>query len=233
MVKRRHLWRRASDLFTEDDKKAIALAVATAEDRTSGEIIPVVATSSGGYERAEGVVGLIAGLIALSVSWLVFQDVSQPAGSWGNDATIAFGLIPILVITAAGFVAGSLLSRRLALLREPFVSRKDMTQQVERSAADAYQRFRVSRTAESTGIVLYISVNERMVSVVGDGAITEKLAKEDWEDVRDLILDGLKARRPVEGLCAAIARSGDILAQHFPLKPGDVNELRDELRLVD
>jgi putative membrane protein len=232
MVAQPLLWKRASDLFTDADRVAVSEAVARAEDRTSGEIIPVVATVSGDYERAEGIIGLLTGLIFLSAAWLLLQDISEPNGSWG-DATLALGLVPVLLVTLLGFVAGSLLSRRILLLRMPFVTKKEMSQKVERAAADAYQRFRVSRTAESTGVVLYVSLSERMVAVLGDGPITEKLHQKDWEDIRDLVVAGLKAGRPADGLCSAIARSGEILSRHFPLKPGDVNELHDQLRLLD
>jgi len=230
MVNHRFVWSRASDLFSETDREAIAAAVGKAEEHTSGEIIPVVATSSGDYARAEGVVGLLTALLFLTCAWLLVQDTSR---GWGGDATIALGLVPILLVTGIGFVAGSVVTRRLPLLRLPFVSKAEMKHQVERAAADAYHRFRVSRTAESTGIVLYVSLRERMVCVLGDGAITEKLGRRDWEDIRDLVVAGLRARRPVDGLCSAIERCGDVLAQSFPLRPGDVNELRDELRIID
>jgi putative membrane protein len=230
MVNHRFVWKQASDLFSEKDREAIAAAVGKAEEHTSGEIIPVVATASGGYERAEGIVGLLTALLFLACAWLLLQDTSR---GWGDDSTIALGLIPVLLVTGLGFVAGSVVTRRLPLLRLPFVSKAEMTQQVERAAAGAYQRFRVSRTAESTGIVLYVSLHERMVCVLGDGAITEKLGHRDWEDIRDLVVAGLRTRRPVDGLCSAIERCGVVLSHDFPLKPGDVNELHDELRLID
>jgi putative membrane protein len=226
-------WRRAGDLFSEEDKRAVAGAIAEAESRTSAEIIPVVATMSGDYSRAEGVVGISFALAALTVAWLVFQSASPESGDWGTGASIALGLVPVFLITLGGFVVGSISARRLALLRLAFVSKREMRYEVEKSAAAAYQRFRVSRTAGSTGVMLYVSLYERMVRVMGDGPVSEKLKQHDWNSLRDIITGGLRSRRPAEALCEAIARCGDLLALHFPLAPGDVNEMTNELRLID
>jgi putative membrane protein len=72
-----------------------------------------------------------------------------------------------------------------------------------------------------------------MVWVVGDQAIAEKLDQSHWDGVKDLVIDGLRKNTPAEGLCAAIKRCGELLAQHFPIAPDDVNELSNDLRLID
>ena len=47
----------------------------------------------------------------------------------------------------------------------------------------------------------------------------------------DLVRDpsGAKQRDLAAGYCAAIERCGDLLEAHFPIDPGDENELRDHL----
>ncbi len=69
--------------------------------------------------------------------------------------------------------------------------------------------------------------------VLADDAIQDKVSQSDWEAVRDLIIAGIRKRRPGEGLCQAIARCGDLLSGSFPIEPGDTNELSNELRLID
>jgi putative membrane protein len=119
------------------------------------------------------------------------------------------------------------------LVRLAFVSASEKRYEVERSAAAAYQRFRVSRTSGSTGVLLYVSLCERMVRVMGDGAVNEKLSDRDWFGLRDTVIAGLRDRRPADGLCRAIASCGELLAPHFPVQPGDINEMTNELRLID
>jgi len=38
---------------------------------------------------------------------------------------------------------------------------------------------------------------------------------------------------PRDGFVEAIRRTGDLLAKPFPVQPGDVNELSNELRILD
>jgi len=109
----------------------------------------------------------------------------------------------------------------------------EMRAEVERSAAAAFQRLRVRRTAGGTGVLLYVSLYERMVHVLGDHAVAEKLEQSDWNDVCGLVVDGLKQGRGAEGLIAAVRRCGDLLAAHFPAERGDRNEITDELRFLD
>jgi putative membrane protein len=47
--------------------------------------------------------------------------------------------------------------------------------------------------------------------------------------VRDLIIDGIRQARAREGICAAIESCGRALAQHFPHRADDVNELPDDI----
>ena len=49
---------RASELFNDEQRATIDQAVADAESKTSAEIVPVVATASGRYDRAEDIVGM-------------------------------------------------------------------------------------------------------------------------------------------------------------------------------
>ncbi len=89
------------------------------------------------------------------------------------------------------------------------------------------------RTAGGTGIMLYVSLFEHTVRVMGDDNIAEAIDPEGWDEIRDVIIDGIRQGKPAEGLEQAVAISGYLLARDFPVQPGDVNELTNELRLID
>ncbi len=223
----------ASQFFSEDERRTIAAAVTEAERQTSGEIVPVVATASGRYDRAEDLFGVVLALLALALAWISFQDIRSVAGGWASGQTLALGLLPLLLIVAGGFVLGTVAATLLPVLALPFVTDKEKREEVERSAAEAFHRFRVRKTAAGTGILLYVSLYERMVRVLGDDAISEKLNQKDWDTVRDLVITGLRSNRGAEGLSQAILKCGELLSRYFPLQPGDVNEIRNELRIID
>ena len=103
----------------------------------------------------------------------------------------------------------------------------------ERSAAAAFRRLRVRGTAAGTGILIYVSLYERMVRVLGDDAINARVTQADWDTVCRLAVDGLRTGRSAEGLADAIRKAGELLSRHFPVQPGDRNEIVNELQLID
>ena len=74
---------RASEFLNEEQRKQIEKAVVEAETLTSCEIVPVVATSSGRYDRAEDMVGLWLAVLAAAIVWWFFPRQPSEPGSWG------------------------------------------------------------------------------------------------------------------------------------------------------
>jgi putative membrane protein len=221
----------ASTLFNEQQRQFIAAAVTEAEQGTAGEIVPVVATVSGRYDRAEDLFGLLLGLVALVVIWVMFQDTTETAWAAGHTPTL--GLATVIAIIVAGFLVGATLATRFPVLRLPFIPPREMRHEVERRALEAFQRYRIRTTRGGTGVLIYVSLYEHMVRVVGDDAVTEKISREDWEDICRLVVDGMKTDNAAQGLTLAIRQSGELLARHFPILPDDHNELSNELILID
>ena len=221
----------ASTLFNEQQRQFIAAAVTEAEQGTAGEIVPVVATVSGRYDRAEDLFGLLLGLVTLVVIWVLFQDTTETA--WAAGYTPTLGLAAVIAIIVAGFLVGASLATRFPVLRLPFIPPREMRQEVERRAFEAFQRYRIRTTRGGTGVLIYVSLYEHMVRVVGDDAVTEKISREDWEGICRLVVDGMKADNAAQGLTLAIRQSGELLARHFPILPDDHNELSNELILID
>jgi putative membrane protein len=224
--------KKASAWFTESDRKALAEDIARAETATSGEIVPVVATTSGNYDRAEDLFGLLFALVSLSVIWLL-QGVVSAGGKWSPGPAESLSLPVVLSIVAVAFFAGSVLATVIPGLRLPFIPRSEMDRSVERRAAEAFYRFRLGRTAGATGVLIYVSLFEHRVRVFGDDAINEKIDQETWQEICDLVVGGIRKGEPARGLSAGILRSGEVLARHFPIDPEDRNELVNTLHLID
>ena len=223
----------ASKLFTDADRAAIHDAVADAERRTSGEIVPVVASASDDYERAEDTFGLWLSLLLLAGAWFLFQDAGPSDDAWGARWEIRLGLLPVLGIVTGGWILGILLARRVPAFKRAAASRSDMEGRVVQAAEDAFRTFHVRGTKAATGIVLYVSLFERIVCIRGDEAISAKVGAEDWRGICDGLTRALREGRARDGMVEAIRRCGDLLAAHFPPPPGDVNELVNDLRIID
>ncbi len=224
---------KAGRLFSSDERKRIAEAITEAEKMTSGEIVPVIATASGRYDRAEDLFGLVVAVVGVALAWLLIQDV-QPAGDdWESGQVIRLGWLPIAVITIVGFIAGAVAATLFPVLKLPFVSKGEMSEEVERSASEAFHRFRLRGTAGATGVLIYLSLFEHKVRILGDMTISERLGQKDWDEICRLVVEGIRAGRYADGLCDGIAKAGELLTEHFPSKAGDGSELVNELQFMD
>jgi len=218
-------------VITPEQRDAVSRAVAEAERGTSGEIVPVVAARSGRYDRAEDLVGMCVAVAALVAIWFGFPLVAPGAGEWGAPSAPRPGLPWIVAALVGGFAAGIALATRFPALRRPFVGGAHLDAEVERSAAAAFHAFRVRRTRRGTGVLLYVSLEEHVVRVLGDEAIDQALSAADWERVRDAIPVRVRAGDLATGLIDGIREAGELLREHFPSSEAD-NELHNELRVI-
>lgn len=222
--------KKASGIFPASEKSQIEDTIREAESRTSAEIVLVLASRSGRYDRAEDLFGILLGLVAMSGVWVFGQDL-QPA--WGDEYRLAVGLIPLLVVFGVFFLFGAWLATRYPLLARPLIGRTEMYDEMRKAAAQSFFQFRVRQTADAVGMLIYVTLYERMVWVVGDDAIAREFSDRQWETVCDRIVRGFKEAKPAEGLREAITMAADHLEGKFPRREGDKDELPNEIRFVD
>ena len=225
--------KKASNYFSDEDKKIIEDAIAHAESKTSGEIVPVVASVSGRYDRSEDIFGVLFSLILLTTAWLYTQEITPIAGQWESEVKTVITLPWALAIIFLGFIVGAILASFFPVLRLIFISKKEMREEVGRKALEAFHQFRIRGTQGATGVLIYVSLYEHNVRVLGDEAISEKLKQQDWDDVCNLVVEGMKSKQPAEKLVEAIEICGQLLAEHFPIEEDDQNELPNKLQLID
>jgi putative membrane protein len=99
-------------------------------------------------------------------------------------------------------------------------------------AADAFISEEVFKTRDRTGILIFLSLEEHKVLVVGDRGIDAKVDRSEWEDVVARIVRGINIGHPADGLVDAIAQCGVLLEKHgFQRRQDDTNELPNRLRV--
>lgn len=222
----------ASRLFNDEQRQRINQAVAEAESKTSAEIVPVVATASGRYDRPEDIVGLWLGVVGLIAAWWVLPAPAAESGSWGGLPAWA-RLACFAAAVVAGFVVGAVVAGRVGWLRRLFTPRAQMREEVEASARQGFFDSRVHRTAGATGLLAYVSLYERMAVIIADQAIVDGLGQPALDELCRQLTEGLRTAGPTEALCEAIRAAGDRLAGVLPRTEDDVNELPDGLVTID
>ncbi len=223
--------KQASRQFTEDDLKRINDAVADAESRTSAEIVPVVATASGRYDRAEDIVGLWLGLLAMLVAWILLPKGGHETGNFSDAGSIHPLVKPIVLVAAmlAGFVSGAIVASRTGWLRRLFTPRREMSDETLKRARQIFFDSRVHHTSGATGLLVYVSLYERMAAVLADGAILDKLGQPALDELCGQLLRDLSGGDITSAICSTITAAGEKLAPLLPRAEDDVNELPNGL----
>jgi putative membrane protein len=204
--------------LTADEQQEITRTVQRVEQQTTGEIVPMVVSASHTYPEAELTAALVlavpVALAAALITGSLFWWQGELLWLFLGYGSVLFPLARLLV------------PRSPALLRL-FLRKERAEAEVERAAFTHFYTAGLQATRDATGVLIYISVLERKVWVLGDRGINEKIPPQTWQDTVRRLTAGIKEKRQGAALCAAIEEIGGHLRTHFPPKSDDRNELRD------
>lgn len=208
--------------FTPEELDRIKAAVKKAEDKISGEIVPVFVERSGFYTIANYRGGVLFAAIAFSL--IVIFDRYVPA------LAIFDPMLILLLVAAAGFLGG-MLSHLLPFLKRMLISREHLDQATRKRAETAFLEEEVFNTRQRTGILIFISFFEHEVMVIADRGISKVVEQKEWDDMVQHIIEKVRMGHIVEGIEDAILRCGEVLYEKgFHKTEDDINELKDDLR---
>ena len=208
----------AEKFLTPAAREDITRAVRDAEGLTSGEIVPMIVSSSAPYPMAAVTGGV---LLALPLALLLTSPLASYFWFDPRDMWLFLALFIPLYLIAHQAV------KRIPRLKRLFVSKAQMEEEVREAAVTAFFSEKLHKTKDENGILLFISVFERKVWILADAGINARIDRDRWQGLVELITKGIRDGRQSEALCQAIRQVGDILKEHFPLQPDDINELRD------
>ncbi len=198
------------------------------------------------------------GVLAVVVGAFALREIITPRTQiwtvWTNTALVMLGLLAIAL-----WVSGHLISTRVHRSRRDrahtfltpaerahvfeaikrFENRtsgeirvhlaQDSSGEPTLKAVRAFERLGLTRTRERNGVLLFVSVRDRRVAVVGDTGIHQMVGDGFWAEVVHAIERHFSEGRFAEGLVAGIELAGARLTEHFPHRSGDTNELPDTI----
>jgi putative membrane protein len=199
-------------LLTPEDHARLSEAIRAAEANTSGEIFVVVAEFADSFRLVPVLWGA---LFALLLPWpLLYEtDLSVPH---------------ILLLQGFAFVAVSAVLS-LPQLRYRVVPAAIAEESTRRAAELHFMAHGIHLTTERTGVLIYVCEMPHRIEVVADSGIHSKVDPATWDKAVAQISSHARDGRLVDGLNAAIRSTGELLAQHFPRRPDDKNELPDRV----
>ncbi len=209
--------------FTTEDLDRIKAAVKQAEDKISGEIVPVFVERSGFYTIANYRGGMIGAVLAFAIIVVIDRYVSE--------FSIVDPLFIFLVVILAGLL-GAIATNSIDLLRRFMLSQTNMDQGTRKRAETAFLEEEVFNTKHRTGIMIFVSFFEHEVIVMADRGISKVVEQKEWDKMVQKIIEKIRMGKVADGIEAAILRCGEILLENgFVKAPDDINELRDDLRI--
>ncbi|HEY2356917.1 MAG TPA: TPM domain-containing protein [Phenylobacterium sp.] len=222
--------------LSPSDLVAIEAAVRQAEARTTGEIYCVVTEESSHYGEtpiawAAGVALLGPALLLLGGVHVTVPDIfaSWTASDVGAaiEAAVRHALIGAIALQAALFIATALIVS-IPSVRRALTPRSLKRLRVQRRAAEQFIAKNLHLTRDRTGILIFVSLGEHMAELIADDGIADHVEPHVWDRAMAALTDGLKRGQPEAGFAAAVGLCADVLAEHFPARPGDnPNELPD------
>jgi len=200
--------------FTAEEKERLKATTREVESRTIGEIVLMVVDHSDHYIEAE-VLGsvLLGSLLSLILTVLFFH-----ASLWFY--------IPLSFLF---FFPFWFLFIKVEVLKRLFIGVRRKEETVKLRAERAFFERGLYRTKKNTGVLFFLSLLEKKVWVLADKGIYDKMDQETLNRFANEVSRGIKEGRACDALCQAIQEIGILLARHFPITPGDTNELPDDV----
>lgn len=214
MVKNIPKWSRT--FISEEGARRIEAAVRAAEQRTSGEIVPVLVRRSASTGLVPLVMGLLFMLLTVGLQLsLTPSDAKEAAWIW---------MLVILLAAALGWGLG-----KVPRIQRWILPRFEQEDAAKKRALLEFYLAGLNKTAGGTGVLLFVSLDEHQAVVLADQGIAQYCQPEVFEEVMRDLVQGAKQNDLAAGFERAIQRSCDILAPYFPRLKHDDNELSDHL----
>jgi putative membrane protein len=213
--------------FSENYLARIKTAVKIAEDKISGEIVPVIVERSGTYYVANYKSALAFSMFGFLLMVLLDRYVI-------SDVSLTLYYDPMFIFTIVLFagVAGYFLPALVPASVRLFVNQSLLDESTRQRAETAFLEEEVFNTRHRTGIMLFVSFFEREVIIMADRGISKVVAQKEWDNMVAEIIDHIRQEKVVEGIERGVKKCGEILLEKgFTKTDDDINELRDDLRI--
>jgi putative membrane protein len=200
-------------LLSSGDKERVQAAVKGIEGTTSGEVVVAVVPRSAAYDLWRCGAAL---LWAVATALLVFELSPALPGRWLLVSVVPLAAAWYLVLGAA-----PLLARLVpAALEQRAVLAK---------AFELFAEHGVANTRDRTGVLILVSELERRVVILGDRAVNAAVGPDGWKAEVGKLTVAIAEGRAAVGLLAVLEGIGSVLAERFPRRADDTNELPDRV----
>ena len=203
-------------LVDADGQRRVAEAINRAEEKTSGEIVAVVAADSSTYLH---VPFMWAALIALVVPWPFIHFTWMTVQRiWLLQLLVFVVLLAILMYRPIRYALVPSSTRRL---------------RAHRRAVEQFLTQNLHTTEGRTGVLVFVSVAEHYAEILADAGIHGKVGQAEWQAIVDKLTTAIGEGRAADGFVTAVEAIGARLAEHFPPGSGAGSRLPNHLIVLE
>ena len=200
-------------LLTDSERAEITRAIKEAEKQTSCEFVVAEISHCDDYNSTTLLWGIIMALIVEFVALVLYPN----------------SILKLVAGEFIGLLIGFLIIGRLPSIKRLLVPKSKMYNEAHYRAKAEFYQHGLHKTREENGILIMLAIFERMVVVLGDKGVNNKVAPDYWDVMKNKIIGGIKQKQTGRVIAEVIKSSVDEFKKHFPVKPGDKNELPDEI----
>jgi len=192
----------------------LAERIRAVEAASSAEVVVEIRAHSGSYAHAEARFAALAAFVVLLVVLFSPWDIHP---IW----------VPPVVL--GGYIMGVLLARLSNFIRRSMTTRRDRDTRVRTTAAATFVERGVTNTSRETGLLIFLSVLERRMELIADRGILDAVPVLEWNQ----LLEKTRHRAAdTETLLDVLRELEPLLTKYVPVRPGDRDELSNEVRFV-
>ncbi len=146
-------------------------------------------------------------------------------------APAEFNVYLIYFFTVLSFPAFYFLAAFVPGIVRPFVSKKEMSRNVEIYARALFQKGGIHHTQDKIGVLFFISYFEKRVFILPDKGAEISVPAEIWENWEKDFDKIFKSANIAEAFLEKLSQTKEIFARYIPITPDDINELPDDLQI--
>lgn len=96
-------------------------------------------------------------------------------------------------------------------------------------AVDVFSQLRVWDTEHNSGVLIYVQLADRQVEILADRGIDRKVGDATWQSICASMQQAFRAGRFQEGAVTGVKAVGLVLAEHFPARDHNPDELSNDV----
>lgn len=109
-----------------------------------------------------------------------------------------------------------------------FVTHKKIADPIE-AAQTAFVKMGMTKTRERNGVLIFVAPRTQKFAVIGDEGVHKRCGNQFWQAMAAEMSGHFKKSEFTPGIVHGVRKAGELLAQHFPRRPDDRNELPDRV----